>query len=184
MSAIKKAYAAFCRLELYTVAVILLAISSLVFVSAIARTVGRPLNWAVDISMLLFAWMVFLGGDVVIRETNLISVDMFQKKLPPWLQKALMLIFYAMMLAFLFILVRYGMPLLYRNRKRMFQSTNISYSWCTLSVPVGAFLMAVSTAIRAVRLFRSKPGTRLGDMEPVGREEEVLAAALPREEGV
>lgn len=184
MSLIKRAYAAFCRLELYTVAVILLAISSLVFISAIARTVGRPLNWAVDISMLLFAWMVFLGGDVVIRETNLISVDMFLKKFPPLVQKILMLLFYAMMLAFLFILVRYGMPLLYRNRKRMFQSTDISYSWCTLAVPVGAFLMFISTSVRAVRLFLAKPGTKLGEMEPVGREEEVLAAPLSKGEGV
>lgn len=183
MSVIKRAYAAFCRLEMYTVAVILLSISSLVFVSAIARTVGRPLNWAVDISMLLFAWMVFLGGDVVIRETNLISVDMFLKKLPPWLQKIVMLMFYAMMLAFLVILVRYGMPLLYRNRKRMFQSTDISYAWCTLAVPVGAFLMFISTSIRAVKLFLSKPGSDLRDMEPVGREEEILAKPLTQGEG-
>lgn len=184
MSLIKRTYAAFCRLEIYTVAVILLAISSLVFISAIARTVGRPLNWATDISMLLFAWMVFLGGDVVIRETNLISVDMFLKKLPPAVQKFIMLVFYLMMMAFLFILVRYGMPLLYRNWKRMFQSTNISYGWCTLAVPVGAFLMFISTLIRTVRLFRAKPGVNAGDLEPVKREEDVLSAPVAGGEGI
>ena len=174
MTVIKRIYGVFCRIELLTVAVILLAISSLVFISAIARTIGAPINWAVDISMLLFAWMVFLGGDIVIRETNLISVDMFQKKLPVWAQKTLQCLFYLMILAFLLILVRYGMPLLYRNRKRMFQSTNISYSWCTLAVPVGACLMFISTVVRTVKLLTGSNEPAPADAVPAAaRKEEI-----------
>lgn len=170
MTAVKRMYALFCKIELLTVAVILLAITTLVFISAIARTIGSPLNWATDISMLLFAWMVFLGGDIVIRETDLICVDMFQKKLPPPVRKALICLFYVMIMIFLVILVRYGVPLLYRNWKRMFQSTNISYSWCTLSVPVGAALMFVSTLVRTVKLFTGKQ-----EPESAGRLEEGLS---------
>ncbi|MCC8189652.1 MAG: TRAP transporter small permease [Planctomycetes bacterium] len=153
-SAIKRAYAAFCRFELWLAAVILLAISTLVFVSAIARTVGKPLNWATDISLLLFAWMVFLGGDIVIRETNLISVDLVQKMLPPAIRKGLQLFFYLLIAVFLVVLVFYSVPLIRDNWKRLFQATNISYGWCTLSVTAGSFLMLVSTIIRMVRLFR------------------------------
>ncbi|MCD8141417.1 MAG: TRAP transporter small permease subunit [Planctomycetaceae bacterium] len=151
MDFIKRFYAAFGRFELYLVAAILLAISTLMFVSALARTIGHPLNWAVDISMLLFAWMVFVGGDIVIRETNLISVDMFLNKMPRWLRTTLLFLFYILMLAFLVVLVRYGVPLLMRNWKRVFQSTGISYSWCTMAVPVGSFLMFVSTSVRMVQ---------------------------------
>ena len=150
----KRIYAAFCKLELWTAALLLLSITSLVFLSAIARTAGRPLNWATDISLLLFAWMVFLGGDIVVRETNLISVDLLQKQFPARLRKVLNILFYVMILIFLAILVRYGVPLLIENKKRMFQATNLSYSWCTLSVPVGAVLMFISTCIRLVRLIQ------------------------------
>jgi TRAP-type C4-dicarboxylate transport system permease small subunit len=157
-----KAYGAFCVFERWLTAILLLAIAVLVFVSAIARTYGHPLNWAVDISMLIFAWMVFLGGDVVIRETNLISVDLFQNMLPAAFRKWLNIVFYLMMIVFLLILVRYGVPLLIQNWKRMFQATDISYSWCTLSVPVGSALMIVSLSAKLLRMFR-EPAAKGGD---------------------
>lgn len=138
-------YRRFCQFEMLVAATLLMFISGLVFVSAIARTLRSPLNWAVDISMLLFAWLVFLGGDIVIRETNLISVDVFQKMLSPALRKGLQALFYIAMIVFLVILVRYGIPLLLQNWKRQFQVLPISYSWCTLSVPVGSVLMIIST---------------------------------------
>ncbi|MDR2390389.1 MAG: TRAP transporter small permease subunit [Planctomycetota bacterium] len=157
-----RAYGVFCVFERWLTAILLLAIALLVFLSAIARTLGHPLNWAVDISMLIFAWMVFLGGDVVIRETNLISVDLFQNMLPPAFRKWLNVVFYLMMIVFLLILVRYGIPLLIQNWKRMFQATEISYSWCTLSVPVGSALMIVSLSAKLLRMFR-EPAARGGN---------------------
>ena len=162
---IKRAYAAFCKMELWLAAIILASIATLVFVSAIARTVGKPLNWATDISLLLFAWMVFLGGDIVVRDTNMISVDLLKSKFPPYIQKALNIIFYIAILAFLAVLVYYSGPLLRRNWKRLFQVLPISYGWCTLSVPVGAALMFISTCLRLVNEFRGKQPVR--PLEPV-----------------
>ena len=151
---IKKIYEAFCRFEMWAAATLLMAIATLVFVSAIARTVRHPLNWAVDISMLFFAWLVFIGGDIVIRETDLISVDILQRLLPGGIRKWMTAIFYVIMIAFLLVLVWYGIPLLIENRKRLFQAMELSYSWCTLAVPVGSILMIISSSIRLHRLFR------------------------------
>lgn len=180
VNAIKRVYAAFCRFELWTAACLLLTISTLVFVSAVARTIGHPLNWATDISLLLFAWMVFLGGDIVIRETNLISVDMFQKMLPAWMQKLLMFVFYVMMMVFLVILARYGVPLALKNWKRQFQALPLSYGWCTLAVVVGSVLMFISTLIRTVKLLLAKSGTNPADMEP----ETAVDAIVAGKEGI
>lgn len=151
---IKRIYAAFCRFEMWAAATLLMAIATLVFVSAIARTIRHPLNWAVDISMLFFAWLVFIGGDIVVRETNLISVDILLRLFPAGVRKALQILFYLMMIAFLVVLVRYGIPLLIENRKRLFQTMELSYSWCTLAVPVGSVLMIISSCIRLARLVR------------------------------
>ncbi len=152
----KSLYQKFCTFEMWLAATLLMAISTLVFVSAIARTLRHPLNWAVDISMLLFAWLVFLGGDIVIRETSLISVDLFQKLLHPAIRKTLQILFYLAMILFLVILVRYGIPLLVSNWKRQFQTLALSYSWCTLAVPVGSVLMIISTCIRLGRTIQKK----------------------------
>ncbi len=158
---LKRIYGVFCKIELWTTALLLVTIAILVFLSAMMRSFGKPINWSDDISLLLFAWLVFIGGDVIIREGNLISVDMLQNLLPPPMRKALHIIFYLMILAFLYALVRYGVPLLLTNRRRMFMSTNLSYSWCTLSVPAGSILMGISIVIRLVKTIMSPaPGTR------------------------
>ena len=43
----------------------LILISVLVFLSAVARTIGMPVNWAQDVSLLAFAWLTFIGSDIM-----------------------------------------------------------------------------------------------------------------------
>lgn len=112
------------------------------------------MNWAVDISLLLFAWQVFIGGDIAVRNTNLIGVELLVNKFPGIVQKWLKIVFFVLIILFLGVLVYFGVPLLLDNWKRLFQVLPISYSWCTLSVPVGALLMMVSASIRLVEIIK------------------------------
>ncbi|HYH04801.1 MAG TPA: TRAP transporter small permease subunit, partial [Bacillota bacterium] len=57
-------------------------LSLLVFGSAIARTLTYPISWAVDLATFLFAWVVFLGGDIAIRNDKLVSIDVLTNRLP------------------------------------------------------------------------------------------------------
>lgn len=148
----KKLYDLFCRFEEFVTNMMLAGITALVLASAIGRTLGYPLNWAVDISLLLFAWEVFLGGDIAVRTTNLINVDMIFSRLPKKIQKYLNLGFYVLIILFLGVLVIYGIPLVLKSGKRLFQTLPFSYGWCTLSVPAGAFLMIISCCIRMNRI--------------------------------
>ncbi|HHT79737.1 MAG TPA: TRAP transporter small permease [Spirochaetales bacterium] len=151
---LQKGYRKFCQVEELVASLLLLAITILVFVSAIARTMRYPLNWAVDISLLLFAWQVFIGGDIAVRNTNLIGVELLVNKFPGIVQKWLKIVFFVLIILFLGVLVYFGVPLLLDNWKRLFQVLPISYSWCTLSVPVGALLMMVSASIRLVEIIK------------------------------
>ena len=45
--------------------ILLAGITVLVFVSAMMRTIGFPLNWAQDAALIMFAWLSFIGGDIV-----------------------------------------------------------------------------------------------------------------------
>lgn len=148
MNVIKKIYGGFTKVEEFVTNIILVAITLLVFVSAVARTVKHPLNWAVDISLLLFAWEVFLGGDIAIRNTKLIGVEILADKFPAVVQKYMTLIFFVMILCFCAFLSFYGVRLSLDNTKRLFQVLPISYSWCTLCVPVGCFFMIISSGIK------------------------------------
>ncbi len=161
METLKRMYGKFCMAEEFLTNFILATITALVLISALARTLHHPINWAVDISLLLFAWQVFLGGDIAIRNTNLIGVEMLIGKLPLGVQKTMKIAFFVLIIAFLSVLVFFGIPLTLGNRKRLFQVLPLSYSWCTLSVPVGAFLMIISSFIRLARI-RRKPALEQG----------------------
>ena len=109
--------------------------------AALARTVGMPINWAQDIALLAFAWLTFIGADIVAKTGNLIRIDMLEKWLPKTIRKGLALIFDVAMILFLLILIVYGFLLVSQSWYRTFQTMKLSYAWCTLAVPVGSMLL-------------------------------------------
>ena len=131
----------FLKIEEVLSSGLLFLISVLVFGSAVARTFGRPINWAQDIALLAFAWLTFLGADVVAKSGMLINIDMLTNKLPKGVQKFLGIIFDIMMLTFLLVLIVYGFLLVSQSWDRVFNTLKFSYAWCTLAVPIGSALL-------------------------------------------
>ena len=150
----KKIYGYLCKLEEIAVVVFLIAVTFLVFISALLRSFDYPLNWAIDLSLLLFAWIVFLGADMALRNTELVSVDMFLTKFPQVVQKYIILLWNIIIILFLGFLAWYGVPLALESSKRLFQTLGISYSWATISVPIGAILMLITTAIKLTKAMK------------------------------
>lgn len=140
----KKISKVILKTELAATGLMLILIFVLVFTSAIARTIGMPINWAQDISLLLFGWLSFIGADVVIKSNGLIRIDMLVTHFPQAVQKFLMVIFDLMMLLFLLVLTVYGFLLVTQSWNRTFNTLRLSYAWCTLAVPVGSLLMLLS----------------------------------------
>ena len=132
------------KVEELLAGIMLVMIAILVFLSAVARTIGMPINWAQDVSLLAFGWLTFIGADIIIKNNSLIRIDMLANKLPKFIQKVLMLIFDVMMLTFLLILIVYGFMLVSQSWNRTFNTLKLSYAWCTLAVPVGSFFMFLS----------------------------------------
>jgi TRAP-type C4-dicarboxylate transport system permease small subunit len=150
MDFIKKIYLGFCKIEEFIVASFVAVITFLVFVSAVARSVKHPLNWAQDLSLLLFAWVVFLGADLALRKADFVRVDMLVSRFPAKVQKFLYYFMYILALMFLGIVIRYGIPLSIDNSKRLFQTLGISYSWATISAPVGSALLAITIVLKLI----------------------------------
>ena len=155
-------YKKFCELEQWTALLLLAGITLLVFIAALTRTFGYPINWAQDAALVMFAWMCFLGGEIAVRTTGLISVDMFVKMLPKSIQKFLDVAFKIIILVFLGCLVVYGYQYAKGYSRRMITTLNISYAWVTSCVPAGAFLMFVNTAINLVDSIR-RPASKWGE---------------------
>ena len=155
----KKISAVILKTEELLAGAMLCMIAVLVFWSAVARTIGMPVNWAQDVSLLAFGWLTFIGSDIIIKSGGLIRIDMLSNRFPKAVQKTLMLVFDVFMLLFLLILIVYGFLLVSQSWNRTFNTLKMSYAWCTLAVPVGSLLM-----------FFSMIGKKLGDIRKPMKE--------------
>ncbi len=150
----KKLYGYICLGELLFVKVAFVSLVLLVFIAAFTRYIGYPINWSVDMAQCLFAWCTFLAADIAMRKDKLMKVDFFVRRLPQNLQSKVEQLNLVIILVFLAALVGYGIWLSYTTRFRTFQGIpGFSYTWVTLSVPVGSLLMAITTVlnIKAIR---------------------------------
>lgn len=141
-----KIYAYICKGETFVIKTFLVFIVGLVFVAASTRYMGYPINWSVDMAVCLFAWCTFLSADVAWRNNKLMSVDFLVRKLSFRNQKAIEIVNLVIIAIFLGALIGFGLWLSYTTRFRTFQGIpGFSYTWVTLSVPVGSALMLITT---------------------------------------
>jgi TRAP-type transport system small permease protein len=149
----QKAYSLLCRAESVLAGLFLILMVLLIFAGGVARLAGHPLNWTIDLATCLFAWACFLAADIAWRNDGMMSIEILTKRLPESTQSAFRLLNYVLIAAFLAYLIYYGVYLSWVSRIRTFQGIpEVSYSWVTMSLPVGAFLLLITTA----RKFRAE----------------------------
>jgi TRAP-type transport system small permease protein len=147
---LKRVYDAVCRAEALVAAILLIAMVVLIFAGGIARMLGEPLIWTTDFATCAFAWACFLATDVAWRKDALMSIRLVADRLSPQGQRWLAALNYLVISLFLVHLIVAGLWLSWISRARSFQGIpDISYSWITLSLPVGAMLLLVTCVIKA-----------------------------------
>jgi TRAP-type transport system small permease protein len=146
----KSLYQQLCAAQARIAAALLVAMVSLIFLGGVARVLGYPLNWTVDFATACFAWAAFLCADIAWRRGSLMSIEVLTRRLPPRLQAACRWVNYLLISAFLLYAIGMGLWLSWVSRERSFQGIpDISYSWVTMSMPVGAALLLVTTVLKA-----------------------------------
>jgi TRAP-type C4-dicarboxylate transport system permease small subunit len=146
----KKFYELVCRTESLIAAILLVVMVVLIFLGGVARMWGTPLSWTTDFATCAFAWACFLAADVAWRNDALMSIRLVADRLSVRGQKWLAAANYFIITGFLIYVVVAGLYLSWVSRARSFQGIpEISYSWITLSLPVGGFLLLITTLIKA-----------------------------------
>lgn len=145
----KKLYAILCTAESVFAATLLLAMVVLIFAGGVLRTAGTPINWSTDAATCAFAWACFLCADIAWRRNSLMSIELVTERLPPSWRKACAYLSYAIIVGFLVYVLVGGIYLSWIGRARSFQGIPwISYSWVTMSMPVGAALLLITAFIK------------------------------------
>ena len=97
----KKFYEKFCKAEVAVASICLITCVSVIFISALLRVIGHPINWATDLSLLLFTWSTFMGADIAFRAGKLVNVDILVNMLPDCMRKWNKIVIYSVCLIFL-----------------------------------------------------------------------------------
>lgn len=145
----KAFYAWLLRVEARVAGALLVLMVVLIFLGGVARVAGYPLNWTTDAATCFFAWACFLAADVAWRRDALMAIELVSARLPAQARKLLRLANYLIISAFLGYVVVMGLWLSWISRARSFQGIpEVSYSWVTMSMPVGGALLLVTTLLK------------------------------------
>lgn len=150
-------YALILRLEAILAGTFLLLMVALIFSGGIARMMRNPLNWTIDLATCFFAWAAFLCADIAWRKDALISIDVLTSRVAPRMQNAITCCNYLIISAFLIYLIYSGLVLSWVSRARSFQGIpGVSYSWVTMSLPVGGALLLITTVLKLREALRAE----------------------------
>ena len=145
---VKKVYNAYCKAEEFLFSFLFAVMVALVFSSAIARGIGKPLAWSLDVAQLLLCWTSLVGADVAFRHDKFIGLDLFTRKMPVKVQKVLEIVVLVLMQVAFCIFIYYGVMLSLKSWKRSFQTLPISYSFVTIALPVMSTLMTLTNILK------------------------------------
>jgi TRAP-type C4-dicarboxylate transport system permease small subunit len=127
----------------------LILMVGLIFAGGLARLIAHPLNWTIDLATCLFAWACFLSADIAWRRDSLMSIELLTGRLPAKLKNTCLYLNYVLIGGFLVYVIVGGVWLSWVSRARSFQGIpGISYSWVTMSLPVGGVLLLLTTIIK------------------------------------
>ena len=145
----KRFYGYLCAGEAWTAGALLVLMVALIFLGGVSRVLGYPLNWSTDFATAFFAWACFLCADIAWRKNSLMAIEILTSRLPRKLQTACRMTNYFIIGTFLLYAMTFGTWLAWTSRVRSFQGIpEISYSWVTMSMPVGAALLLVTTVLK------------------------------------
>jgi TRAP-type C4-dicarboxylate transport system permease small subunit len=146
---LKTLYERVVAAEAAIAATLLVLMVALIFAGGIARLLQHPINWAIDAATCFFAWACFLCADIAWRRNSLMSIELLTSRLPARLKRACRMVNYLIISGFLLYVIGMGTWLSWVSRARSFQGIpEVSYSWVTMSMPVGAVLLLITTVLK------------------------------------
>jgi TRAP-type C4-dicarboxylate transport system permease small subunit len=146
---VRSLYDRLLKLEAVVAGTLLLLMVGLIFLGGVARMMRNPLNWTIDLATCCFAWACFLAADIAWRNDALMSIDILHDRLPPAARRAVRCANLAIIALFLLFVIGSGLWLSWVSRARAFQGIpDVSYSWVTMSLPVGGALLLATTLLK------------------------------------
>jgi TRAP-type C4-dicarboxylate transport system permease small subunit len=127
---------------------------------------GHSIPWITEVSVCLFAWVVFLGAGLLSRRGGHISLDFLVERFPSSLQFGLRVVYAVLAIMVVVVLVYFGGQLaLFVGRFQKSVYLQISLFYFYLSVPVGGLLIGLNSLGAILPNPKKEEMTKLGKIE-------------------
>jgi TRAP-type C4-dicarboxylate transport system permease small subunit len=116
---------------------------------------NRPIYWADEFAVLIFAWMIFSGTVVATKYNEHLSVDTFVRMLPQRVRKVLTIVTNTAILMVIVLLFIEGVALTQKTAGLNYPAMEISRGFLYISIPVTTPLMGfylIRNIINDIRL--------------------------------
>ena len=136
------------RLEFACAVAVLAAIVVLVGVASVARYLGSPIIWSVEIAQLLFAWECMLAADLAMQRNRHFGLTLLLDNLSARARRFVEIGNLLVLIALLGFLLVYALRNTFLMHQRLIGATQMNASLVHAAMPFGLALMLRTLAIR------------------------------------
>ncbi len=136
------------RLEFACASLLFAAIVVLVGVAAVARFMGTPIIWSIEVAQLLFVWLCLLAADLALQQQRHFGLSILIDNLPPQWRRLLAILNHAILLVLLFFLLFYAVRNTQLMHSRFIGATRMNASLVHAAMPFGLVLMIRTLAVQ------------------------------------
>ncbi len=129
------------RLEYACASVLLASVVVLVGVASIARAVGSPIIWSIEIAQLLFIWLCMVSADLALQNNRHFGLSILLDKLEPKPRRVAELLNLLILISFLMFLVVYAWKNTLLMHPRLIGATQMHGSYIHASMLVGLVML-------------------------------------------
>ena len=147
------------RIEFACAAILLMAVVVLVGVASVARAVGSPLIWSIEVAQLLFLWLCIFAIDLALQDERHFGISLLLDNVPPRGRKAIEILNLAIMIGLLVYLIQYAWKNMILMHPRLDGALQTPGSYFHASMVVGFALMIRTLLVRLAGDLRKKADT-------------------------
>lgn len=147
------------RVETACAAALLVAVVILVGVASVARALGSPIIWSIEIAQLLFLWLCIIAIDLALQQGRHFGISLILDNVPDTGKRVIEIVNLVIMIAFLAYLLRYAWKNMILMHPRLDGALQTPGSYFHASIVVGFVLMIRTLAVQLARCFRKRTDT-------------------------
>lgn len=145
----------FRRVETVCAILLLTAIVALVAIASIARAVGSPIIWSVEIAQLCFVWLCMLSADLALQNERHFGLSLLSDALNAPKKRLLELTNRVVLIGLLGFLLYYAWSNVALMHPRLIGATQMHASYIHASMVVGLCLMLRTMIVQTYDRWRT-----------------------------